>query len=121
MVNLSNLNNLSSFSFNESIFNNSQNVSSEIINIANTESSGYYGLIVMTGLFIWFLYEFMREEGMFRLDFIKAGTFASGITLVIGIMMLISELTTSYQHLIWYLLIFCIFVVSSYFMKQKGL
>jgi uncharacterized membrane protein len=119
MVNLTKLNNLSEFNFNNSLINDSTQITENIISTANTQSDGYFGLIVLTIIFLYLLYELMREDGFFRQDFVSSGIFASGIVIIIGIIMIVSTLITSYQHLIWYVIIFTLFLISSYFVKNR--
>lgn len=121
MVNLEALNNQSNFAFNTTTLNDTTIIPAEVVTIANNESSGYLGLTIMTILWLWLVYTLLREDGFFRMDFVKGGVVASGIVSVIGLIMIVSELITNYQHVVWYVTLFLIFLISSYFLKKKGL
>jgi len=121
MVNISALNNLTPFVPNTSLISNSNKTIANLITNANTVSDGYYGLLVMMILFLFLLYLLVTNTGIFKMDFIKGLVFASGFTLITGVVMIVSGLITNYRHVIWFALIFSLASVASFFLKKKGL
>lgn len=117
MVNISALNNLSQPNINTTLVNNSENISQEMINQANEQSDGYLGMFILTPLFIYLLYIFSKPNGLFRLDFLRAGAAASGIVTVIGFALIVPGLITSYRQVIWFGVAFAGFSVTALFKR----
>ena len=117
-MNLTALQNITPYQVNNSLINNTNEIASNLISNANTQTNGYFGLIIMIIIFIVILISIMTEQDVFRLDFISALTFSSLCSLVVGIVMLVSNLITSYQHIIWFVIIFIAGLVTKYYQKQ---
>lgn len=120
MVNISNLNNMTPFQLNTSIVENSEQIIPNLIQNTNTMSDNWFGLLVMLGMFIFLLWKLSDETGAFRLDFVKSLVYSSGFTVIIGITMLVSNITTTYNHVVWFAIIFILSLIMSWYLKQKG-
>ena len=121
MVNLSKLNDMEEFEFNHSVINESENIFANIVTNANTSTDGYIGLIILILLYLFFNYILFKKDGLFQLDLVKANVMASGFVVVIGFVMLVSNLIGEFQHVMWFVLIFVVSIISSYFLKKKNL
>jgi len=119
MVNLTALNNLSNPTFNITKINNSQELINNTVNNANVSTEGYFGLIVMTLIFLFLFYLMFREDGFFRYDFIESILISSGIITILGITMILSDIITSWQHVMWFGIIFVIFIIAKFILKEK--
>lgn len=117
-MNITALNNITPYTVNNTLINNSENIASNLVQNANQTSGGYFGLGIMMVTFLVLLIMLMTENDVFRLDFISALAFSSGVSLLIGITLLIGDLASSFQHVMWFAIIFIIAIVSKYY--QKG-
>ncbi len=120
-MNITKANNLTEFSFNESIVNNSDQVLSNIVTNANTSTDGYFGLILFILIYMFLNYVLLRPDGLFRYDWVKGNVISSGVVVIIGFVSIVTGLTSNFQHVMWFVLIFIASVVSSYFLKKKNL
>ena len=120
MVNLTALENLTPPDINISIVNDTTQIVPNLIANTNTLSDGWFGLLVMIGIFIWLFWLLFDDAGRFRLDIVKTLVFSSGITCIVGIIMLVTGLSTSFNHLMWFGTLFIISLIISFFLKQKG-
>lgn len=121
MVNFSALNNLTPINISTDLINQANETIPNIIENANTTSDGYLGLLVLLTIFVFMTYILFKDDGFFRLDFVRSLVFSSGIALFIGVIMIVSRLITNYQHVVWFAILFSIAVISSYYLKKKGL
>ena len=117
-MNLTALQNITPYQVNNSLINNTNEIASNLISNANTQTNGYFGLIIMLIVFVIILISIMSEQDVFRLDFISALIFASLCSLIIGVVMIVSNLITSYQHVIWFAIIFISGLIAKYYQKQ---
>lgn len=120
MVNLSALQNITPLNLNYSIINDTDTIIPNIVSNANTQSDNWFGLLVMIGIFIWLMWILFNDTGRFRLDIIKSLVFSSGATLMIGIIMLVTNITTTFSHVVWFGTIFTLSLITSWYLKQKG-
>lgn len=118
-MNITALNNITPFTLNNTIVNSTTDMTSSMINNANSTTDGYFGLGMLLIIFIYILIVLMTEQDVFRLDFISALASASGIVLLIGIVMLVVDAITSYQHVMWFAIIFIIALLAKY-NQQNG-
>lgn len=121
MVNLSALDNMSPLTINTTLIEDKNNIIPNLISNTNTQSDNWWGLMVMAGIFFYLLWNLQKDQGAFRLDFIKSLVYSSGITLIVGIVMIVSDITTTFNHVIWFGIIFTLSIISTWYMKQKGL
>ena len=75
----------------------------------------------MVCIFVYLLWKLSIDSERFRMDFVKALVYSSGLTLIVGAVMLVTDITTTYNHVVWFGIIFTISMISSWFLKQKGL
>ncbi len=120
MVNLTALQNITAFELNTSIINDSNQIIPNLISNTNSLSNGWFGLLVMIAAFIYITWEVFRDDGLFRLDIIRSIVVSSGITTCLGMIAIISALITSYQHVLWFGVIFALSLLGAYILKQKG-
>ncbi len=117
-INLTALNNITPFEVNTSLINESSTLAPNLISNANTLTNGYFGLGIMMVLFIFLMIILMQDNEVFKLRFSQALNVASGLTLLLGIVMFISNLISSYQHLMWFAIIFMISLLLTYYEKN---
>lgn len=121
MVNLIALNNMTPLSINTTLIENQNSIIPNLIANTNTQTDNWWGLMVMASIFFYLLWNLQKESGMFKLDFIKSLVYSSGISLIIGIVMIVSDITTTFNHIIWFGIIFTFAIISTWYLKQKGL
>jgi len=120
MVDLDKLQNLTTLNFNTSDLLNVEELVPTLINNTDSVSQGYFGLVVMIAVFIMLLYTTFRQDGDIRMDILRSVMFASGFSSIIGVIMLVTGLSSSFVHLMWFLTIFIITIMAIFFKKRKG-
>lgn len=120
MVNLTPLENLTPLVINTSIVEDIELIIPNLISNTNTQSDNWYGLMVMIVIFFYLMWRLIDESGRFRLDFIKATVYSSGVTVLIGSVMLATNITTTYNHVVWFTIVFTLAMISSWYLKNKG-
>lgn len=120
MVNLTALENIQPFVLNASLVNDTSTLVPNLVSNTNTMTNNYWGLIVMASVYIYLLFLFTDKAGLFRQDFLASSVYSSGFALIIGSVMLVTDLTTTFSHVIWFGIIFTISILSSYIMKYNG-
>jgi len=117
MVNLSELQNIEPINLSINLTN------SEVLDIAvttaNESSGGYLGLGIGIVLYIYLMYVSTREGSLISLDFVKASLFSSGLVLVLMILLLSFDMISNFMHLMWFVVIFVLSLLGSYFLKDK--
>ncbi len=117
-MNVSNLNNISTLELNNTLLNDSQNIVPNLITNSNDLTGGYFTLGLMVVVFIGLLIIFMTERDVFRLKFSNALAGASGISLIMGIVLLISDIGSNFQHVMWFAILFVISLIIVYYDKN---
>tara|TARA_R100001591_G_scaffold80768_1_gene87837 strand:+ start:1666 stop:2019 length:354 start_codon:yes stop_codon:yes gene_type:complete len=117
-MNLSNLNNITPYTVNNTLINETENIVPNLITNTNTLTDGYFGLGIMVVLFLFLLIILMADQEVFRLKFSNAFVASSGITLLVGIIMLVSNLITSFSHVLWFAILFAISLVIVFYDKN---
>lgn len=120
MVNLTPLENITPLILNTSIVEDIDQIIPNLISNANTQSDNWYGLLVMVVLFFYLTWRFTDERDRFRLDFVKGMVYSSGITMIVGAVMLVTNITTTFNHVVWFGIIFTISMISAWYLKNKG-
>ena len=120
MVNLTALQNITPFVLNTTILEDQNEIIPNIIANTNTQTDNWWGLLIMISLFFYLMWKLSDDAGRFRFDFIKTSVYSSGITLIIGAVMLATNLTTTYNHIVWFGIVFTLAMISSWYLKQKG-
>lgn len=95
------------------------NILNTAVVVANDSTNGYLGLGIGVILYTYLMYISTKEESLFSFDFIKASVFSSGVTIVVMLIMLGLDLTGSFIHLMWFVLIFIMSLVGSYLLKDS--
>lgn len=120
MVNLTALENLTPLIINTSIVADTDTIIPNLISNTNTQTDNWFGLLIMLVLFFWLLWKLTNEQSRFRLDFVKSLVYSSGITMVVGSVMLVTNITTTYNHVVWFAIIFTLAMISAWYLKSKG-
>jgi hypothetical protein len=120
MVNFSVLGNMTTLTLNNSLINNSDELIVTSINNANSITGNYLGLGILIVIFLFFIVYTYRDDMGIRLDITRSLVFSSGITSCIGILLLVLGYINSFQHVVWFVVIFFLSFMSIYFIKQKG-
>ena len=121
MVNLTALQNITPLDLNTSIIQNADTIIPNLIMNTNTQTDNWWGLLIMLSLFFYLIWKLSNDAGRFRLDFIKSLLYSSGMTIIVGGVMIATNITTTYNHVIWFGIIFTLAAISAWFLKQKGL
>ncbi len=121
MVNLDALQNITPLVINTSIVENADTIIPNLIANTNTQTQNWWGLLVMLSLFFYLMWKLSDDAGRFRLDFVKSLVYSSGITMIIGGVMIATNITTTYNHVVWFGIIFTLAAISAWFLKQKGI
>lgn len=109
MVNLNWLSeNLTNLTVNNSLVLNAEDTIPNLVQNTNELSQGYWGLGVMTVVFVIMLWVTTRPDKSINLDAPRGLLVASAFSTVIGIIGIVSPLFVSYVHVIWFLVIFVI-------------
>ena len=121
MVNFNNLNNMTSLNINTSMLSDSDQIIPVLIENTNTVSNGYYGLAFMVAVFIVLLILMFKDDGEIRMDIARTLMLSSGFTAILGTLLLVPGIVSSFQHVAWFIIIWAISLVSIYYLKKKGL
>lgn len=105
-MNLSNLNNITPYEVNNTLINQTETIIPNMVTNANTLTDGYFGLGLMTVIFIALLIILMADQDVFRLKFSNALAASSGIVTIIGIIMIVSNISSNFYHVMWFAIIF---------------
>ena len=114
-MNLTALNNLIPYTVNNSLINETSQIGINLAVNANTQTQGYFGLGIMIVVFILLMIVLMAEQEIFKLGFLNSLVASSGISLLIGIILLISDISSSFQHVMWFAIIFIIALLGKYY------
>lgn len=115
MVNISNLNNITPFEVNNSLINSTTEMIPNLYSNANQTTDGFFGLGIMVSLFIFLLLITMADQDVFRLPFSSALVFSSGMATLAGIILILSNLISSFQHVMWFAIIFAIALLVKFY------
>lgn len=117
-MNLSKLNNITPYEVNNSLINQTEQIIPNMITNANELSGGYFGLGIMIVTFLILLIILMADQEVFRLKFSNALAASSGIVTIIGIIMLVSDISSNFYHVMWFAIIFATSLVIVYYDKN---
>ena len=117
-VDLEQLKNITPFQLDTSLLQGDipQNLKTNAIFLAD----GWYGFTVMLILFAFFVWYYYRKDGDILFDIPRAGLWASGITTILGLVMVSLGFIETFKHVVWYGTIFVIFLVATIQTKFKG-
>jgi len=105
-MNLSNLNNITPYEVNNSLINQTETIIPNLITNTNELTGGYFALGVMIMVFLALLIILMADQDVFRFKFSNALSASSGISLLIGIILLVSDIGANFYHVMWFAIIF---------------
>jgi pheromone shutdown protein TraB len=114
-------NNITELSINTSNLTNPYEISNNISQTADNMSGGYLGLGIMVIMFFVFVFLLFRDDGEIRMDIARSIMLSSGFVSIVGVLLLVIGWTSSFVHVMWFVTIFVISVISVVFMKKKGL
>jgi hypothetical protein len=114
-INLTALNNITPFVVNNSLINETSDIGANLVTNANVQSQGYLGLGMMITLFLVLMIILMAEQEVFRLNFLNAYIISSGLSLLVGIVLLISNIGSSFQHVMWFAILFMIGILGKFY------
>lgn len=117
-INITALNNIQPYVVNATLINDSTTIIPGMIENANHTTGGFFGLGIMVMLWLLIFIISVTDQDLFRLTFLQAWVAASGIVTMIGIMGLVSNVFSSYQHVMWFAIAFIIGLVATY-LKDK--
>ena len=120
MVNLTPLENITPLVLNTTIVEDIDQIIPNLINNTNTQTDNWYGLLVMLILFFYMTWRLTDESGKFRLDIVKGIVYSSGITVIVGAVMLVTNITTTYNHVVWFAIVFTLAMISAWYLKSSG-
>jgi uncharacterized membrane protein len=109
---------------NLSVINGLSNTDNQIIETvietADNTSQGYLGLGIMSVFFLAFTIMNFKETGEIRFDITRAMFFSSGISAILGSIMLISGITSNGTHVVWFWVIFATLYFLVREIKKRG-
>jgi len=117
MVNLSKLQDIEPLNISANLTD--PDILNTAVSSANDITNGYLGLGISIAIYIFTLYIATKAESGFSLDFIKASVLASGVSIVVGLLLLTLDITSSFSHLMLFVVIFVLSVLMSYILKDK--
>jgi len=120
-INFDALNNMTPPVFNTTDISTPEEAVNTIVTTSNDVSGGYLGLGIMLAMFIVLVFALFRQDGDIRLDIARSLLISSGFVSIVGIIMLATNLVSSFVHVMWFLTIFLIMLVIVYNLKRKGL
>lgn len=107
-MNLSKLNNLPPFEVNNTLINETTEMIPSLVSNANQTTSGYFGLGLLVIFFLFLMIILMQDQEVFRFEAIEAFIAASGITFMFGLILFITNLISSFQHVVWFGILFIV-------------
>lgn len=117
MVNLSNLQDIEPINISVNLSN--PDIMNTAVSTANESTGGYLGLGIGIVIYIMMIYIATKEDGIMKMDFIKASLLGSGVSLTVMLLMLGLDMISSFIHLMWFLVIFILSLLGAYVLKDK--
>jgi len=117
-MNLSNLNNITPFEVNNTLINETEQIIPNLITNSNELTGGYFGLGMMIIVFLALLIILMADQEVFRFKFSNALSASSGISLLIGIVLLVSDIAGNFYHVMWFAILFAASLVIVFYDKN---
>ena len=116
-MNLTALQNITPLTVNDSLVNETTTIGTKLISNATQTTDGYFGLGIMVIIFLFLLMITMADQDVFRLRFSSAFLFASSMATLTGIVLLIANATSSFQHVMWFAILFLVALLMKYYEK----
>ena len=113
--------NITQIEINTTMLTNPYEVTRNIIDTSNEVTTGYLGIGILLPIFLVILFFAFKSDGDIRMDITRSIMWSSGFVSIIGVIMLVSNIITSFTHVMWFLSIFIISIIAILFMKKKNL
>lgn len=117
-MNLSKLNNINPYEVNNSLINQTETIIPNLVTNSNELTGGYFGLGIMVMVFLALLIILMADQEVFRFKFSNALSTSSGIALLIGIILLVSDIAGNFYHVMWFAILFASSLVIVFYDKN---
>lgn len=114
------LNNITTLDVNTSVLGNVNTAAPNLVTNANTVSLGFFGLGIMICIFIYLIIRTTSASGSIRMDFPRSLQLSSGLVFVLGYLMNVSGLVSSYNHALWFFTLFVASTIWIYFLKRSN-
>ena len=111
---------MTQLSFNTTNLTNANDLVPTLINTTDNVSIGYFGLFAMIGIFIVMFFLTFKQDGDVRLDLARSMMISSGFTSIFGLVLLVTGLTSSFVHLMWFMTMFLVSIIIIFNLKRKG-
>ena len=118
-MDLNALTNITPFEVNNTLLNETSTIGTSLVNNANTTTGDFFGLGVMTVVFITLMLILMTEQDFFRLNFLQALVGSSGFVMIIGFVGIVSSIFTNLYHVFYFAIIFLIAIVSTFYKNRN--
>lgn len=119
-LNLDGLQNLTPIVINTSIVDTPELIIPNTLQNTNALTLDWYGLMVMTAMFLVLTYVLSKDDEIHRLDFIRATLLSGGIVTSLGIVAVIGGIFNDYRHVVWFMTIVLLGLISVIKLKEKG-
>ena len=120
-LNFTALQNLTPLNFSTANLTDVNNMVPNMINTTNASTQSYLGLGILISVFLVLVFTIFRDDGDIRMDITRSIMLSSGFCSILGIVLLISNIIGSFIHVMWFIGIFAISLVSTYMLKKKGM
>lgn len=117
MVNLSKLQDIEPLNISANLTD--PDILNTAVTSANDVTNGFLGLGISIAIYVFTMYIATKPDSGFSLDFIKASVLASGISIVVGLVMIALDMTSSFSHLMLFVVIFVLSVLMAYILKDR--
>jgi uncharacterized membrane protein YesL len=112
------LDNINDFVLNETLINDSTEVIANIAYAAEPATGGWFGLMIYFAMYIFTVYILYRNDGDFKMSFVKSSVYSSFMVLTVGILLFTIGITTNFRHLMWIAIVFLISLIGVWMQKQ---
>lgn len=92
-----------------------------LLSNAETTAEGYFGLFIIMAVFFVLTFVIFDKSGDIRLNISRSILISSGFSTIVGLILIISNITSNWVHVMWFFTIFIISTISVYVLKKKGL
>jgi len=104
---------------NFSAINDSEKIIENMVEVSNETTNGWYGAVVVWGIFFFLIYTFNRDDWLFRYDFLKSTCFASGVCLIISLLLLSTGILVMFPVVSQMGIIFAISIISIWKQREQ--
>ena len=120
MVNFSFIANAPPLEINTSILGNVNTAVPNMVANANAVSLGFYGLGIMISIFVYLIIRTTSPTGSIRMGVTRSLQVSSGLVFVLGYIMTISGLISSYNHVLWFFTVYVLSTIWVYYLKRSN-